>query len=63
MSKFLKISIVFGIWLVALSVAYYLVLRPSQKTEFEACRIQCLKDMPDIKAQGCTTLCGRHFGT
>ena len=60
MDKKLRNTIIFGIIIVAISIGYYFVIRPSQKTEFETCYQQCVKN--GMNQNQCVINCGKHFG-
>ena len=62
LDKAVKMSIILGVLIIALSVAYYLILKPVpvQKTNFESCYVQCQKDMPNAKVGGCNILCSQQ---
>lgn len=64
MDRKLRNTIIFGIIIVSLSIFIYLVIRPNQKTEFDACYDKCTNNGSAQDKHGtCMILCGRHYPT
>ena len=61
MDKSLRNAIIAGIVIVVIAISYYLISKSNQKTEFDACYEQCVKDSIKSKSQYCVPLCGRKF--
>jgi hypothetical protein len=61
MDRKLRNTIIFGIMIISLSIAYFLVLKPikTQRTEFDACYEKCVQVSNNEKA--CIATCGRHY--
>lgn len=64
MDKKLRNTLIFGIIIVSFSIFIYLVIRPNQKTEFDACYDKCTNNgINQDKQPICVNICGRHFST
>ena len=62
MDKKLRNTIMFGIITISISLFIFLVIRPNQKTEFDACYDKCTNNGAANDLHGkCVITCGRNY--